>query len=268
MTPLFLCIYRTKIFFCILNTSFSKYLLAQNILSHPWQPCFYISTLPRYSFASLTPLFYVSTQPKYSCASMTSTFSCINLTNIFFCIPDTPISTYPLDQSILAHPQHLHLYVSTRPKYSCASSTSPSLRVYSAKTFFLSLDTLNSTYLLHQNIRAHASHLNKIFVHIPVRFISTYLLGQNILAHPWHLNFYVPTWSKYSCAPLILPFLCTCTCSNKYSCAPSIPLFLGIYRPNHSWPLTLLNSSISTYLLDHNILAHPRFLHFYVSTGP
>ena len=91
--------------------------------------------------------------------------------------------------------------------------------------------------------------LNQKVVRIPDVLISTYLLDQNILAHPWHLHFYVPTRPKYSCAPLIPPFLRTCTCLTNIL-------------------LHTLNSSISTYLLDHNILAHPRFLHFYVPTWP
>ena len=65
-----------------------------------------------------------------------------------------------------------------------------------------------------------------------------YLLNQNILAHPWHLHFYVhvPAQRKYSCAHLIPPFL------RIYL---TIIFFLN------------LDYSISTYLLDHNILAHP-----------
>ena len=116
---------------------------------------------------------------------------------------------------------HLHFYVPTRPKYSCASLTFEFLRIYSTK----------------------------IFLRIPDTSISTYLLDQNILAHSRFLHFYVhvPPQPKYSCAHLIPPFL----------------------RINSTIIFLLtLDSSISTYHLDHNILAHPRFLNFYVSTRP
>ena len=93
------------------------------------------------------------------------------------------------------------------------------------------------------------THSTEIFLRIPDIWISTYLLDQNILAHPWHLHFYVPSRPKYSCALSIPTFLRTCTSSTK--------IFLRT-----------LDSSISTYQLDHNILAHPRFLHFYVPSRP
>ena len=89
----------------------------------------------------------------------------------------------------------------------------------------------------------------KIFLCIPDTSISMYLLDQNILAHPWFLHFYVHV-----------------TAQPKYSCAHLIPPFLRIYSTIIF--LLTLDSSISTYLLDHNILAHPRFLNFYVSTRP
>ena len=79
----------------------------------------------------------------------------------------TSISTYPLDQNICAHPRHLNFYVSTRPKYSCASLTPPFLRTYSTKIFLRTLDSYMSMYM--------------------------YLLNQNILAHNWFLHFYVST---------------------------------------------------------------------------
>ena len=46
-----------------------------------------------------------------------------------------PISTYLLDQSILAHPRFLDFYVPTRPKYSSAPTISPFLRTNSTKVF-------------------------------------------------------------------------------------------------------------------------------------
>ena len=78
----FLCIYSTEIFHCILDTSCSSYLLDQNILSHPLQIHFFVSTRPEYSIASLTP----PTRPKYSFASVTPPFLRIKCTKTFFCI--------------------------------------------------------------------------------------------------------------------------------------------------------------------------------------
>ena len=71
--------------------------------------------------------------------------------------------------NILLHLLHSHFYVSTRPKYSCASLKHPFLRIFSTKIFFCTS-------------------------------IATYLLDQNILLHPSHLHFYESTWPKYSFA--------------------------------------------------------------------
>ena len=131
-TPPFLRIYSTKIFYCILDTSSSSYVLNQNVLSHPRHLYFFISTRPKYSIASSTPPllcinstrifhrildklhFFVSTQPEYSIASLTPPFLRIYSTKIFVCIRDSSIFTYQVDQNILSHPRHLHFYVSTR----------------------------------------------------------------------------------------------------------------------------------------------------------
>ena len=259
-----------------LSSSIFTYLLDLNILANPGHVHFYVSTRPKYSCTSLPPQillinstkifvhildkstnillhpwhlhFYVSTRPKYSCASSTPTFQLTSLAKIFLLILDTSISTYLLDQLILVHPWHIHI----------------------------------STYLLDQNILVHPRHLNfnesyglkysfpsltppflhiystKIFLHILKTSISTYQFDQNILAHPVHLNFYVFTWSKYSCASLTPPLLCICSTkiflrildtSTKYSIPSPTPPFLRIYSTK-------------------NILAHPLtppFLRIYPS---
>ena len=94
-------------------------------------------------------------------------------------------------------------------------------------------------------------YLTKIFLSIPDTSISTYLLDQNIHAHPWFRQIYVHVPAQL-----------------KYSCAHSIPPFLRIYSTKIF--MRTLGSAISTYmyLLNQNILAHTRFLHFYVSTRP
>ena len=133
----------------------STHLLEQNILAHPRFLHFYIHELAR---------------PKYSCTPSIPQFLGIYLTERFLLILDTSISTYLLDRNILAHPQHLHFYASTRPKDSCASLTPPFLRICSKKIFLCTLDTS----------------------------ISMYLLDQNIPAYPRHLHFFESTWPKYS----------------------------------------------------------------------
>ena len=63
-TP-FLRIYSTRIFHRILDTSISTYQLDQNIRLHPWHLNFYVSSVPKYSFASWMQLevcFFVSTK--------------------------------------------------------------------------------------------------------------------------------------------------------------------------------------------------------------
>ena len=121
-------------------------------------------------------------------------------TKIFLPILETSISTYQLDQNILVYPQHFNFYVSTRPKYSCASIkyscaslTLPFLRIYSTKNscashdhFYVSTnvflrisDTSISTYLLDQIFL----RIYKIFLRISDTSISTYLLDQDIPAH-------------------------------------------------------------------------------------
>ena len=175
---------------------------------------------------------------------------------IFFSITSTEQNhllvydkTDVFDQNILLHPRHLHFFVSTRPEYSIASLTPPFLCTYSTRIFYRILDISISTYLLDQNTLAHLFlriNLTKIFLRTLDTSFSTYLLNQNILAHPWHLHFFVPTRPEYSIASLTPPFI------RIYSTR----IF---YR--------ILDISISTYLLDQNILSHPRDLHFYVSTG-
>ena len=161
LIPQILRIYSKKIFFCI---SISTYCVNQDILSHPWHHNFYVSTWPIYSFASLTPPFLH-----------------INSTKILFCIPYISISTYQLDQNILAHPIHLCFYLSSWPKYSFVSLTPPSLHINWTKIFFHILNTTS---------------------------ISMYLLNQNILSHPGHLHFYVSIQPRYSFASWTPPFLC------------------------------------------------------------
>ena len=308
LTPAFLHIYSTEIFFRISDTSISTYLLDQNILPHPSHLYFYVSTRPRYSFTSAMPPnwrvnstkifyhildnsfssylhdrnilshpqhlnFFVSTWPEYSIGSLTPPFLCIFSTRIFYRILDTSISLYLLDQNIPSHPWHLHFYVSTWPKYSFASVTTPYLRINRSKIFFSILKTSISTFPLDQNIHAHPRHLNfyvstrpkyscasvtppilctystKIFLRTLDSTSSMYmlLLNQNILVHTRFLHFYVSTRQKYSCSPLISPFLCTY----------STKIFL------HT-----LDSSFYMHQLDHNILSHPWHLHFYVPTRP
>ena len=358
-TP-FLRIYSTRIFHRILNNSISTYLLDQNILSYPWNLHFIISTQPKYSFASVTPPFLRinSTKifiripdisiftywPRYTFASMTPPFLCIYSTKILIRILNTSISSYLLlDQTILSHPRHLPFFISTRPGYSIASSTPPFLRIYLTRIFYCILNNSISLYLLNRNILSDPWHVNayvstrpeysiassttpilrinstRIFDRIVDNSISTYQLDHNIRSHPWHIhfyiylldqyilshpqhiNFYVPTRPKYSCASPTFEFLCIystkiflripdtsistylhdqniiahpwffhfyvhVTAQPKYSCAHSIPPFLRIYSTIIF--LLTLDSSISTYLLDQDILAHPWFLYFYVSSWP
>ena len=216
------------------------YPLDQNNRAHSQHFHFYISSWPEYSFASSTP----------------PPFLRIYLTRIFHRILDASISTYLLDQNIRLRPWYLHFYLSSGPEFSIASSTPHFLPI----------------------------NLTKIFFPTPDISISTYLLDQDIHSHPWHLHFYVSTRPKYSC-PSLTPqclrtyltkiflahprfphFYVHIPAQPKYSCAHLIPPFLWIYSTIIF--LLTLDSSISSNLLDHNILAHPRFLHFYVSTWP
>ena len=278
-TPLFLCIYSTRIFHCILdnsistysfasvttpflqikcikiffrilNTSISTYQLDQNILLHPYK-----STWRRNSFATMTPPFLRS----YS-------------TEIFFRILDTSISLYQLDQNILSPSQHLHHFVSTWPEYSIAFSTPPSLCIYLTRIFYRNFDTSISSNLIDQNI-PHCIHntsisfvstqpeysiasstpqflriyLTRIFHCILDTSISMYPLDRNILLHPQQLHIFVSTWPEYSITSLIYPFL-------------RIYLTRIFFR--------ILNTSISLYLLNQNIPSHPWHLNFYVTTQP
>ena len=201
----------TKTFFRIHDTSISMYQLDQNIFLNPQHLNFYVTTLPKYSVAYVTP-----------------PFLCINSTKIFFCILNNSLSTYQLDRNILSHPWHLHLYVSTRPKYSFASLTSPFIHVHWAKIFFRIRDTSISLYQLDQKNLLHPQHLNI--------YVSTHLLS-----HPWHLHFYVSsrprffpwhllfnvaTWPKYLFASSKLHF--NVSTPPKYSFAPLTPPFLCI----------------------------------------
>ena len=250
----FLCIYSTRIFYRILDTSISSHLFDQNNISHHRQIHFFVSTRPEYSIGSSTPpflctfstrtfyrilensislylldrniplhprhlLFFVSTRPEYSIATSTNPFLRIYSTRIFYRILDTSIFSHLLDRSILSHPWHLHFYGSTRPKYSITSSTPPFLCTYSTRIFYRILDTS----------------------------ISTYLIDHNILSYPWHINFYISTWPEYSIASSTTTFL------RIYS--------TRIFR-------RILDTSISSHLLDQNILSYPQHLNFFVSTRP
>ena len=82
---------------------------------------------------------------------LTPPFLCIYSTKIFLRISDTSISTYLLNQNILVHLWHLHFYVSTQPKYSCAPPTPPFLLIYSTKIYLRIPNTTISTYLLEPN---------------------------------------------------------------------------------------------------------------------
>ena len=170
LTPPFLLIYSTTIFYWILDTSIALYLLNQNIPSHPWHLHFYVTTRPKYSFASVTP-----------------PFLCIKWTKIFFCILNTSISTYLLDQDILLHPWHLYFDASTRPRYSFASLTPPLLSMYSTKIFVCILDTSISMHLLNNNILAHRWHLSFLR---STKYVSTQYLSihQHPYAHDRSIN--------------------------------------------------------------------------------
>ena len=131
----------------------------------------------------------------------------------------------------LAHPRHFHFYVSTRPKYSCAtltpyfyvstwskyscaSLTTQFLFIYSTKIFLRIPNTSISMYLLDQNVLAHLWHLNS-YISAQPKYSCTSLTPpflqiystKILLLHLWHLHFYISTWPKYSCASLTLPFL-------------------------------------------------------------
>ena len=122
--------------FCIHDTSISTYQLDQNILSHPQQLNF-----------------FVSTRPKYSIASSTSPFLHIYSTRIFAHILNTSISSHQeLDRSILLHARKVNFFVSTRPKHSFSSSTTPFDRIHLTTIFNRILYTSISSYLLNQNI--------------------------------------------------------------------------------------------------------------------
>ena len=185
-TPPFLRIYSTIIFLRIPDTSISMYPPDQNILAHPWH-------LNKHSFAPLTPSFLRINSFKYSCSSWTPPFllMLIYLTNLFFRIPDTFIATTNLlNHNILAHPQHLHFYVSTQPYYSCPPVDPPFLHTYSTKPQFLRSNTppncthasLTTPFLL--------NYLTKILL------CASSTPQQNLLSHPWHLHFYVSLWPK------------------------------------------------------------------------
>ena len=187
----FYVFYLTKIFVRIPDIAISTYLLHRDILSHPRQIHFFVSTRPQYSIGSLTP-----------------PILCTYSTRIFYCILDNSISLYLLDRNIPLHPRHLLFFVSTRPDYSIASSTTSFLCIYSTRIFHCILDTS----------------------------ISLYLLDRSILLHPQQLHFFVSTRPEYSIASLTPPFVRTYSTTIFYC---------------------IRDTSISTYLLDHNILSYP-----------
>ena len=344
-TPPFLRIYSTRIFYCILDTSnffvstrpevfyrildtsISSYLLDRNILSHPQQLHFFVSTRPEYSIASSTPPFlriyltrifyrilntsislylldrniplhprhlhfFVSTRPEYSIG-----------------IRDTSISTYLLDQNILSHPRHLHFFVSSWPEYSIASLTPPFLCIYSTKIFHCILFVhLQNFFVSTQPEYSIASstppflciYLTRIFYRILDTSISLYLLDRNILSHPRQLHFFVSTRPKYSSASLTPPFLRTystrifyrilntsistylldqiffCILTYQFLRIYSTRIFHRILYLTTPFPRIystrifhrILDTSISMYQLDQNIRSHPWHLHFYVSSVP
>ena len=192
--PKHLHFYVSKIFFHIRDTSISTYLL----------------TL------------------KSSFASKTHPFLRICSTKIFFRILDISISSYLIDRNILSHPVTPPVLVSTRPKYSIASSTPQFLRIYSTRIFYRILDTSISSYLLDQNILSHPTsqflcidqksiasstpqflhiYSTRIFYRILLDIsISSYLLDQNIPSHPRQLHFFVSTRPEYSFASSTPPF--------------------------------------------------------------
>ena len=151
------------------------------------------------------------------------------------CIPDTSISMYQLDQKNFTHLWHLNLYVSTQPKYSCASLTPQFLRIYLTKIFLCISDITISMYLL-----------DKIFLRISDTWFLLIYLTKIFLCISDITISYVSPRPKYSWASLTLPFLC-------------------IYLTKIF--LRIPDTSISTYLLHQNILAHPWHKFFYESCG-
>ena len=172
VTPPFLRINWTKIFLRIIKTTISTCIYSnQNIRLHPWHLYFYVSTRPRYSFASVTPPFLR-----------------INLTEIFYRILDTSISSYQLDRNLSRSSTSPFLCIYSTRIFSLASSTPPFLRIYSTEAFYCILDKSISLYLLDRNILSHPQHLH-FFVSTRPEYsiassdtsISSYLLDQNIL---------------------------------------------------------------------------------------
>ena len=143
----------------------------------------------------------------------------------------SPYQSTPPQHSVPLPIQRIHLHISTQ---SILLFPVPVLCIYSTKIFLLILDTS----------------------------IPPYQLDQLILAHLWHFHFYVFTWQTYSCASSIT--------SKKFlpaSLAPPFPnisnTFLHILDNSTSMNLLDQNTSISTNLLDQNILEDPWHLYFY-----
>ena len=137
---------------CLTNASFhATYLRIYstiNILSHPGQNHFYVSTQHMYSFVSSTFHSTYRLDRKYSFSPWTKPFLRTYSTHLFFCILDIPfyVSTRPYD--MLAHPWQtismylLNTYIVSYPrisfssyllnhKYSFSPWTKPCLRIYS-----------------------------------------------------------------------------------------------------------------------------------------
>ena len=204
---------------------------------------FYVPTRPKYIHSHLWHLhFYISTRPKYSIASSTHPFLRINSTRIFYRILETNISSFLLDKNILSHPWHQHFFVSNQPKYSIASSTPQFLRIYSTETFYnrIHINSISS-YLLDHNIQSHHLLLHLHF------FVST---RPEYSTHPRNIQLFVSTWPKHS------------------TIASTSTQFLRIYTTTIFNRIIYYYTSISSYLLDQNILLDPLHLNFFVSTQP
>lgn len=200
--PKFLCIlvddtsiYLTKTNFGILDTSISTYLLVliHIPLAHSWHFCIILDDasismyylLDHYILANPWLLHvYVSTWPKYSFASLTPPFLYIFLTIVHLNTLYTSISMYLLVQNILLCPLHLHIYLSPWPwLYSCSPSlTCPFLH-----------------YLLDQNILLHSWHLHFYVSNWPKYSWDPWRFG--FYVSTW------PCWVKSSSAFFILVHL-------------------------------------------------------------
>ena len=107
----FLRIYSTKGSF---QATFLRIFSTINLLSHPGQNHFYVSSWHIYSFVSLTFHSTYLLDRKYSFSPWTKPFLRTYLTHIFFRILDIPFLRIYLTINILSHPQQNHFYVPTQ----------------------------------------------------------------------------------------------------------------------------------------------------------